>query len=57
MTEKKIVHVQVIDRSTRWNDDFQRQDASIRKTKKNKTLNDELTDAEKRKRRTDRKRA
>jgi hypothetical protein len=57
MMEEKTVYPQVSDWSTRRNDNFQRQDVSIRKTKKKKILNNKLTDAEKRKQRTHKKRA
>jgi hypothetical protein len=57
MVEKKTVYPQVNAWSTRWNNNFQRKDASISKTKKNRTLNNKLTDAEERKTRTQKKRA
>ncbi len=57
MMKKKTVYPQVNDWSTKRNDNFQRQDASIRKTKKTRILNNKLTDAEKRKQRTHKKRA
>jgi hypothetical protein len=57
MMAEKTVYPRLNDGATTWNNIFQQQDASITKTKKKRILNNKLTDAEKRKSRTYRKRA
>ncbi len=54
---EKTIYPRLNDEATTWNNIFQQQDASITKKKEKRILNNKLTDAEKRKSRTYRKRA